>query len=121
VLDDFTFTANGETYTGCFTARACYVFERATGYPTTELRAQSGVGSDIELAALILGALEGHRVRAKVRRAAWTLDDVLDDILGDLTGPQRHEIRMVVLRAHDKTWEGLPAATGEDPKPQTTG
>lgn len=122
-MDSVTFTAAGESYSVCYTARARYLFEQLAGYPLHKIGAASGKISDVELPILVLAGLEGHRCRTKARKAAWTLDEVLDSVLGDLGAAEGVRVLTECMAAVDLAFRAAgkaEAAEGAEGKAATT-
>jgi len=123
VLDVHSFRVGEESYTVAYTARARYLFETLAGYPLTGLAAMRGEVSDVELPRLVCAGLEGHRVRAKARRAPWTVDEVLDVVLADATPEERLGVLgkcLEAVAAAFRSADDREAATGAEGKAPTT-
>ena len=117
MLTVHTFELAGDVHEIVFNARARYLFEDISGYPTTKLKAWEDFDhpSDREMAQLLTAGLEGARVRSAragvrgTRRTAWTVDDVID-VIGDADRDEQMEVFTVCLRAVVAALKGVDGA-----------
>lgn len=89
MLTEHEVQIGGKAHAILFNARGRYVFEKLSGYPLLRARVLAQSFGDVELAHLLTAGLEGMRVRAKPRRAPWTVDEVLDTVLAEATPEER--------------------------------